>query len=86
MTSRIDEDPEARLTLTSDTGGAQGQQFSLCLVGIAHANVEMQLLWIGRVRPVRGNSFGDPLKSQLPQAGLRADDYPPVDVFIDPHP
>jgi hypothetical protein len=49
MTSRISGDPEARLTLTPDTSGAQGQQFLLCLVCVAHANVEMQLLRIGRV-------------------------------------
>lgn len=87
MTDRIGEDPEARLTLTSDTSGAQGQQFLLCLLGIAHANVEMQLLRIGGVRPARGNPFGGQLKGQLPQAGLRADNDPPsVDVFVDPHP
>jgi hypothetical protein len=37
-----------------DTGGSQGEQFLLCLVGVAHADVEMQLLRIRRVRPARG--------------------------------
>jgi hypothetical protein len=44
MTGGIGKDPEARLTLTSDTGGAQGEQFLFCPVGIAYANVEMELL------------------------------------------
>lgn len=87
MTDRIGENPEARLTLTSDASGAQGQQFLLCLAGIAHANIEMQLLRICGVGPARRNPFGDPLKGQLPQAGQRADNDPlPVDVFVDPHP
>jgi len=86
MTDRIGKDPEARLTPTSDTSSSQSQQFLLCPVGIAHPNIEMQLLRIGGVRPARGNPFGDPLKSQLPQARPRADNYPAVDVFVDPHP
>jgi hypothetical protein len=59
----ISEDPEARLAITSDTSGTQGDQFPLGLVGIADANVEMQLLRIYRVRPARRNPFGHPLKS-----------------------
>jgi hypothetical protein len=86
MTGRVGEDPQACLALTSDASGAQGQQLFLCLVGVAHANFEMQLLRMGRVGPPRGNPFGDPLKSQLPSARSRAGDDPPVDVFIDPHP
>jgi hypothetical protein len=53
MTDGIGEDPEARLTLASDASGAQGEQFLLCLVGITHTNVQMQLLRIRRVRPAR---------------------------------
>jgi hypothetical protein len=53
--------------------------------GVAHADVEMQLLRIRRVRPARGNPFGHPLKGQLPKAGLQADNHPAVDVFVDPH-
>jgi hypothetical protein len=71
VTDGIGEDPEARLTLTWDTGGAQGEQFLHCLVGVAHANVEMQPLGIRRVRPARGNPFGHPLKGQLPKVGFQ---------------
>jgi hypothetical protein len=78
MTDGISEDPETRLTLTWDTSGTQGEQFLLCLVGIAHTNVEMQLLRIRRVRPARRNPFGHPLKGQLPKAGLQADNHPPI--------
>jgi hypothetical protein len=54
MTDGIGEDPAARLVLTSDPGGTQGEQFLLCVAGIAHANIEMRLLGIRLVRPVRG--------------------------------
>jgi hypothetical protein len=39
MTDKISEDPEARLTLTLHTSSAQGQQFLLCPIPTAHANV-----------------------------------------------
>jgi hypothetical protein len=45
------EDPEARLTFTRDTNGAQSKQLPLGSVAIAHANVEMPLLRTRRVRP-----------------------------------
>jgi hypothetical protein len=82
----VSEDPEARLTFTWDTGGTQGEQFLLGLAGITDANVEVQLLGICRVRPARRNPFGSPLKGQLPETGLQADDHPAIDIFIDPHP
>lgn len=86
MTGGISENPEARFVLTGGTSGTWSQQFLLGLAGIAHANVKVQLLGMGRVRPVRRNPFSDPLKGQLPQAGLQADDHPAIDVFVDPHP
>lgn len=64
MTDGIDEDPDARLTLTLDTDGTQGEQFLLWPVGIAHTNVQMQLLRIRRVRPARGNPIRSPVESQ----------------------
>ncbi len=79
------ENAEARLTLTWDTGGAQGEQFLFGLVSITDADVEVQLLGIRRVRPARRDPFGGPLKGQLPQAGLQADDHPAIDIFVDPH-
>ena len=86
MTDGVSEDPEARLTFTWDTSGTQGEQFLLGLVGIAHANVEVQLLGVRRVRPARRDPFGDPLEGQLPEAGLQTDDYPAIDAFVDSHP
>jgi len=76
MTGGVSEDPKACLALTWDTSGTQGDQFLLGLVGITHANVEVQLLGIGRIWPARRNPSGDPLKGQLPEAGLHTDHHP----------
>src|SRR6266516_5824884 len=46
VTGGVSENTKAGLTFTSDTSGAQGEQFLLGLVGIAHADVEVQLLGI----------------------------------------
>lgn len=46
----------------------------------------MQLLGIRRIRPARRNPVGRPLKGELPQSWLQADNHPPVDVLVDPHP
>jgi len=86
VTDRIGENPEARLTLAGDTGGTQGGQFLLSLAGIAHADVEVQLLRIRRVRPARRNPLTGPLKGQLPQAGPGTNDHPAIDILIDPMP
>ena len=51
VADRVGKDSEAGLTFTSDTSGTEGEQFLLALFGISHANVEMQLLGIGRIRP-----------------------------------
>lgn len=83
---RVSEDPEACLTVTWDPGGAQSEQLLLGPVGIAHANVEMQLLRIRRVRPAGRNPVGDLLECELAEAGPGADDDPAIDVFVDPHP
>ena len=83
VADRVGKDSEAGLTFTSDTSGAEGEQFPLGLIGISHANVEMQLLGIGRIRPARRDPFGDPLERQLAEARRCADDHPAVDVLID---
>ena len=67
----IGEDPEAGLPLATDSGRTQGQQFTLGLVGIAHPNVEMQLLGVGRVRPARRNPVRRPLKASCRSPGSR---------------
>ncbi len=48
VTGGVSEDPKARLTFTWDTSGAQGEQFLLGLIGITHADVEVQLLGMRR--------------------------------------
>jgi hypothetical protein len=50
VTDGVGEDPEAGLALTGDAGGAQREQLLLGLVGIAHSNVQVQLLRVRRVR------------------------------------
>jgi hypothetical protein len=65
VTDGVGEDPEACLAFTRDTGGTQAEQFLLGLVGITHANIEVQLLGIRRVRPARR-------RHALPLIGIRA--------------
>ncbi len=85
VTDRVGEDSEASLVLTVDTRGAEREQFLLSLVGVTDADIEVQLLRMGRVWPARRDPFTDPLDRQLPQAGLGADNHPAVDVFVDLH-
>jgi hypothetical protein len=85
MAHRIGENPEARFAFTWDAGGTQQEQFLFGLVGVAHADVQVHLLWVGRIRPPRRNPVRSALESQLAQARPGTDDHPAVDVFIDPH-
>src|SRR5258708_12307719 len=48
VTDGVGEDSKARLTLTVHARGAEREQLLLGLVGIADANVEVQLLRMGR--------------------------------------
>ena len=82
----ISEDPEARLAFAGDPGGTQSEQVLFGLVSVAHANVQMHLLRVGRVGPARRNPAGSPLEGQLAHARPGTDDYPAVDIFDDPHP
>ena len=51
VTDRVGKHSEARLALTVDTRGAEREQLLLSLVRIPDANIEVQLLRMGRVRP-----------------------------------
>jgi hypothetical protein len=51
----VGEDPEACLASAGDADGTQGKQFLLGTVGIAHADVQVHLLGMRRVRPARRN-------------------------------
>jgi hypothetical protein len=62
------KNPEARLAFTWNTGGAQSEQFLFGLVRVAHADVQVHLLRVGRVGPARLNPVGSALKGQLAQA------------------
>ena len=53
------------------SGGAKGEEFMIGLIGIIHADVEMQLLGIRRIRPAWRDPVGDLLESQLAEAGSR---------------
>jgi hypothetical protein len=85
VTDGIGEDAKACLTFSWDTGGTQSKEFPLGPVRITHANIEVHLLGIHRVRPARRNPWGRPLKGQLPKTRSQADDHPTVDVLVDPH-
>jgi hypothetical protein len=86
MSHGIGENPEAGLPLTAHPGGAEGEKFALCLIGVGHPDVEVKLLRVGRVRPSRGGPVSRALECQLPEARFGTDDHPVADVFIDPHP
>jgi len=61
----VGENPETRLAFTGDTGSAQSEQFLFGLVGVAHADVQVYLLWVGRVGPARRGPVGGALEGQL---------------------
>jgi hypothetical protein len=82
----VGENPETRFAFTRDTSGTQSEQFLFGLVGIAHADVQVHLLGVSRIRPPRRNPVGGTLESQLAQARRGTYDHPAVDIFIDPHP
>jgi hypothetical protein len=71
VTGGVGEDPEARLTFTWLPVGTQREQLLLGLAGISYADVEMHLLGIRRVWPVRRNPFGDPLKASWRRPGSK---------------
>ena len=82
----VGEDPESRFVFTQDTGGTQGEQVPLRLVGVADADVQVHLLGVRRVGPARRNPGGSALEGQLPQAGPGTNDHPAANVLIDAHP
>jgi hypothetical protein len=43
VADRVSKDSKGGLTFTRCTGGTKGEQFLLGLIGISHANVEVQL-------------------------------------------
>ena len=53
MPDGVDEDPEPCLRLTWRTSGAKRLEFLLGLIRVIHADVEMQLLVMRRIRPAR---------------------------------
>lgn len=65
MADGVGEDPEARLAFARDPSGAQSEQVLFGLVSVAHPNVQMHLLRIGRVGPARRNPAGSALEGQL---------------------
>jgi len=72
----VGEDPETRFAFTWDTGGTPCEQFPLGLVGIAHANVQVHLLGMRRVRPAWWNPVSNALESQLAHVRPGTDDHP----------
>lgn len=82
----IGKNPETRLAFPRDTCGAQSKQFLLCLVGVAHSDVQVHLLRVSRVGPPRRNPISSVLESQLAQTRPGTDDYPAAGIFVDPHP
>jgi hypothetical protein len=53
MAGRVGKDPEARLALTRDADGTEGDQVALGLIGIIHTGVQVHLLGVVGVRPAR---------------------------------
>ena len=53
MPDGVDEDPESCLRLTWRTSGAKRPELLPGLIRVIHADVEMQLLVMRRIRPVR---------------------------------
>ena len=55
---RVGENLETSFAFTADTNGTQSEKSLFGLVGIAHPDVQVQLLRIGRVRPPRSKPAG----------------------------
>jgi hypothetical protein len=85
MAGGIDEDPEASLRSTWRTSGAKREQVLFGLISVSHADVQMYLLGIFRIRPARRNPCGDSLEGELAEAWPGADDHPAAGVLVDPH-
>ena len=66
----VDEDPEPCFRLTWRTSGAKRPELLLGLIRVIHADVEMQLLGMGWIRPARRDPFGGPLEGQLTKTRL----------------
>jgi hypothetical protein len=64
VTCGVGEDSESCLALARDAGSTQGEQFLLGLADVADADIEVQLLGIGGVRPAWWNPLGDLLKGK----------------------
>ena len=50
--------PASPFRVPPDTGGAEGEQFPLGLVGITHTGIQVHLLGIRGVKPLRRNPVG----------------------------
>jgi len=85
MSGGVLKDPKARLAITGYASSPEREQLSLGLLGIIDSDIEVQLLRIGRVWPSWRDLVSDSLEGELPEAGLRANDYPAIDVFVDCH-
>jgi len=70
MPDGVDKDPEPCLRLIWRTSGAKRPELLLGLIRVIHADVEMQLLGMGWIRPARRDPFGGPLESQLTKTRL----------------
>ena len=66
----------------SRCGDQPGQGLRL----LAGLDIQMHLLRAGRFGPARRNPVGGALEGQLAQPRSETDDYPAVDIFVDPHP
>src|SRR5260370_16143721 len=54
--------------------------------GVVHADVEVQLLRVGRVGPARPDPFGHGAECQLPPAKVAAYVQPRTEKYLPPHP
>jgi hypothetical protein len=85
MTHRVNEHPKAGLWLSWHPASTERNDSTLCFIDILNANVEVQLLWVFRIRPPGRHPLRDSLKRQLTCARFETDDNPVAKVLVHLH-
>jgi hypothetical protein len=86
MTNRVHEYSETHLPVGGHPASTESYDGTLRFVHIVNSDVEVQLLWVLRIRPSGRDPLRCSLKCQLTRAGLETDDHPVAKVFVDSHP
>jgi hypothetical protein len=85
MTHRVDEHPKAGLSLSGHPASTERDDSTLCFIDIVNTNVDVQLLWVFRIRPAGRHPLRHSLKRQLTCARSETDDDPVAKILAHLH-